>query len=213
LKKYNKIAILLVLQLFCFHENIIAQDTLSVSKPPRRVFKAEPLRATMLAIAFPGMGQIYNKKYWKVPIVYAGFGGVIFAMDYNSSRYITYLKAYQDLTDAIPETASYLDLPGLKDVDPSTYDPVLHPETYKPSDYSWYKDRMLRMVDYFKKYRDLSYIGIAAWYLLTILDANVDASLFDYDVSDNLDLEVKPVIIPVMSQAVPGLNLSLKVTF
>jgi len=167
----------------------------------------------MLAIAFPGMGQVYNRKFWKVPIVYAGFGGVLFAANYNSTRYITYLKAYQDLTDAIPQTDSYLNLPGLRDVDPRTYDPVLYPKTYKPADYSWYKDRMLRMVDYFKKYRDLSYIGIAAWYLLTILDANVDASLFNYDISDNLDLEVQPVMIPAMSQALPGLNLSLKVTF
>jgi len=167
----------------------------------------------MLAIALPGLGQIYNRKYWKVPVVYAGFAGVIYAVDFNSSRYIMYLKAYSDLTDAIPETASYLDLPGLENVDPRTYDPVLYPEDYNPSNYSWYKERMLRMVDYYKKYRDLSYIGIAAWWLITILDANVDASLFSYDVSDNLDLEVEPVMLPVMSQAVPGLGLSLKVTF
>lgn len=167
----------------------------------------------MLAIALPGLGQIYNRKYWKVPVVYAGFAGVIYAIDFNSSRYIMYLKAYSDLTDAIPETASYLNLPGLENVDPRTYDPVLYPEDYDPSSYSWYKERMLRMVDYYKKYRDLSYIGIAAWWLITILDANVDASLFSYDVSDNLDVEVEPVMLPVMSQAVPGLGLSLKVTF
>lgn len=199
--------------MFCFQENIFAQDTLSVSKPAKHTFKAEPLKATMLAMAFPGMGQIYNRKYWKVPLVYAGFAGVIYAVNYNSSKYVMYLKAYQDLTDKIWETASYLDLEALKNADPRDYDPVRHPDTYRPSDYSWYSERILGKVDYYKKYRDLSYIGIAAWYLITILDANVDASLLNYDISDNLDLEVEPIIIPDMSQSVPGLNLSLKVTF
>jgi len=213
LKTYFKISILLVLQLFCFQENIFAQDTLAVSKSVRHTFKAEPLRATMLAMALPGLGQIYNRKYWKVPVVYAGFAGVIYAVNLNSSRYNMYLKAYQDLTDKIWETASYLDLEALKTANPEDYDPIRHPDTYEPSSYSWYSERLLGRVDYYKKYRDLSYIGIAAWYLITILDANVDASLFNYDISDNLDLEVEPVIIPMMSQAVPGLNLSLKVTF
>jgi hypothetical protein len=213
LKTYFKISILLVLQLFCFQENIFAQDTLSVSKSVKHTFKAEPLKATMLAMSFPGLGQIYNRKYWKVPVVYAGFAGVIYAVNLNSSRYNMYLKAYQDLTDKIWETASYLDLEALKNANPEEYDPVRHPATYKPESYSWYSERILGRVDYYKKYRDLSYIGIAAWYLITILDANVDASLFNYDISDNLDLEVEPIIIPEMSQSVPGLNLSLKVTF
>jgi len=213
LRTYIKIAILLVLCLFCFQENAIAQDTLSVSKPPRHTFKAEPLRATMMAIAFPGLGQIYNRKYWKVPLVFAGFAGVIYAVSYNSSKYISYLKAYQDLTDKIPETASYLELEALKYADPTKYDPVLHPLTYREEDYIWYTERLLQRADYYQKYRDLSYIGIAAWYLLTILDANVDASLFNYDISDNLDIEVEPVINPGMGQLVPGLGLNFRVTF
>jgi hypothetical protein len=175
------------------------------------MFKAEPLRATMLALAFPGLGQIYNKKYWKVPFVYAGFGGVIYAVIYNSSHYNTFLKAYQDFTDDIPETDSYLKL--IKNADPSTYDPVLYPKTYIPSNASWYEERMLRQVDYFRKYRDLSYIGIAAWYLVTVLDANVDASLFNFDISNNLEVAVAPVQMPLMGYSLLGLNVSLRVTF
>ncbi|MDQ1297167.1 MAG: hypothetical protein QG611_1146, partial [Bacteroidota bacterium] len=114
----------------------------------------------MLAVALPGLGQIYNKKYWKVPFVYAGFGGIIFAISFNTTYYNRYMRGYQDFTDKIPETDSYIEI--IKNVDPSTYDPVLYPDTYNRSSESWYKEAMLRKIDYFKKYRDLSYIGIAA---------------------------------------------------
>lgn len=196
-----------------FSQNTFAQDTLLLRKQAKPSFKAEPMRATMLAVALPGLGQIYNRKYLKVPIVYAGFAGIIYAVGYNSKGYNTYMKAYQDLTDAIPETDSYLDLPALKSVDPKTYDPVLYPEDYSISSYTWYKEGMLRQIDYYKKYRDLSYIGIAAWYIFTILDANVDASLFNYNVSKNLELNVEPVQVPVPGQTGPGAKLNLKVNF
>ncbi|MGD0341814.1 MAG: DUF5683 domain-containing protein [Bacteroidales bacterium] len=180
-----------------------------MTKPSKHSFKAEPLRATMLAVALPGFGQIYNRKYWKVPFVYAGFGGIIYAIQYNSKEYNIYMKAYQDFTDDIPATNSYVNL--IKNVDPAIYDPVLHPKTYDPSTAAWYKERMLSAVDYFKRYRDLSYIGIAAWYLFTILDANVDASLFNYDISNDLDIKAEPVMLPLSGQA--GVGVSLKLTF
>jgi hypothetical protein len=208
LKSCHKIVILLIASLLFFQQQAGAQDTLALAKPQKRQFKAEPLRATMLAIALPGLGQIYNKKYWKVPIVYVGFGAIIYAADYNGSRYNTFLKAYQDLTDAFPETDSYLDIKEWKGVDPAEFDRVK-----EPSSYSWHKDQLIRQVDYYRKYRDLSYIGVAAWYLVTILDANVDASLFNYDINDNLDLEIAPVQVPISGQAVPGVNVTLRVTF
>lgn len=165
----------------------------------------------MLAVALPGLGQIYNRKYWKVPFVYAGFGGLVYAISFNTASHNRYLSAYQDFTDKIPETDSYLDL--IRNVDPATYDPVLHPDTFSPSTASWYEERMLRQVDYFKKYRDLSYIGIAVWYLYTILDANVDASLYNFDVSDDLDIKVEPMLIPLPLSREPLVGMSLRVTF
>jgi hypothetical protein len=72
---------------------------------------------------------------------------------------------------------------------------------------------MLKGIDYYRKYRDLSYIGFAVWYLVTILDANVDASLYNYDISDNLNLTLTPVQMPQPGQAGMGLNLCLRVTF
>lgn len=165
----------------------------------------------MLAVAFPGLGQVYNRKYWKIPLVYAGFGALIYSVGFNTSHHNKYMKAYQDFTDKIPETDSYIEL--VTWMDPSVYDPVLAPETYDPSNASWIKDGLLQGVDYYKKYRDLSYIGIAAWYLLSVLDANVDASLFNYDISNNLELDVAPVKLPVPGFPGAGLNLTLKLSF
>ena len=164
LKTFQKILIILILLLFCVQQNSYAQDTIPVTKPQKLKFKAEPLKATMLAVAFPGLGQIYNRKYWKIPFVYAGFGALIYSVRFNSSNYIKYMKAYQDFTDAIPATNSYV---VLIKADQKTYDPVVYPENLPgiASDASYYKDGMLRMVDYYKRYRDLSYIGIAGWYL------------------------------------------------
>ena len=202
---------MLILQLFCIQQKVIAQDTVSVSKPLRHTVKKDPLKATMMAVAFPGLGQIYNRKFWKIPLVYAGFAGLIYSAGFNSSNYITYMKAYQDFTDGIKGTDSYLKLIR---ADPSTYDPVLYPATYNPSNASYYKDGMLRMVDYYKRYRDLSYIGIAGWYLISILDANVDASLFNYDINDNLDIAITPVQLSLPAGFTgAGVNVSLKVTF
>jgi hypothetical protein len=170
------------------------------------------MRATMLAVVFPGLGQIYNRKYWKIPLVYAGFGGLFYSVRYNSSNYIKYMKAYQDFTDAIPETMSYMNV--IRGADPATYDPVRYPNSYNPSNAQYYKDGMLRMIDYFKRYRDLSYIGIAAWYIVSIIDANVDASLFNYDISNNLDIAVAPFQFPQSGNMMgAGINLTMKITF
>jgi hypothetical protein len=160
----------------------------------------------MLAVAFPGFGQIYNRKYWKIPVVYIGFGALIYSTGFNSKNYNRYFKAYQDFTDAIPQTNSYI---SLIPVAPSNYDPVKYPATY-----TYYKDAMLRMVDYYKRYRDLSYIGIAGWYLFSILDANVDASLFNYDISNNLNITFVPMQMTLPGGFVgAGFGVDLKVNF
>ena len=210
MKTFQKIAIIVIVLLFCIQQSTYAQDTLSVTKPVKHRFSAEPLRATMLAIAFPGLGQVYNRKYWKIPLVYAGFGAVVYSISFNSKNFNLYMKAYQDFTDAIPETKSYQKLIL---ADPKTYDPSVNPNADRAITQN-YKDAMLRMVDYYKRYRDLSYIGVGAWYLISILDANVDASLFNYDVTPNLDITVFPVQVPLPGGfAGAGINLGMKITF
>jgi hypothetical protein len=192
---------------------MFAQDTLVVAKPVKHKFKPETLKATMMAVSFPGLGQIYNRKYWKIPVVYAGFGALVYSAGFNSKRYILYMKAYQDFTDNILATDSYIKVIA-PTVDRNTYDPLWNPKGYNISSYSYYKDAMLTMVDYYKRFRDLSYIGIAGWYLLSILDANVDASLFNYDISNNLDIAVAPMQFSLPGGFVgAGINVSVKVTF
>lgn len=194
LKIFKKILLVIVLQIVCFQQHTFAQDTIYFDRPVKQKFAPEPLKATMLAVALPGMGQIYNRKYWKIPLVYAGFGGLVYAIGKNSSSYSTYMKALQDLQDEIPETNSYLNLRGWEDEDPAKFDKIKNPQSAQH-----YEDQMLRLVDYYKRYRDLSYIGVGFWYIITILDANVDASLFNYDVSNNLDIGVSP-----LQTALPG---------
>jgi len=191
-------------------QNISAQDTIPPLKPEKIKFKAEPLKATMMAVVLPGLGQIYNRKFWKIPVVYAGFGGLIYATGFNSAKYNDFMKAFQDFTDGIPQTKSYLNLiPG--SVDDPDGDPVLN---YSLSEESYWKDRLLQGVDYYKRYRDLSYIGIAGWYLISILDANVDASLFNYDISNNLDIAVFPSAVPLPGGFTgAGVNVGVTVTF
>ncbi|MBK7627286.1 MAG: hypothetical protein IPJ16_08870 [Bacteroidales bacterium] len=214
MKTIHTILFLVTLQ-FVVGQNItLAQDSIRIQTQVKQKFKADPLKATMMAVVFPGLGQIYNKKYWKVPIVYAGFASLIYSVGFNSAQYNQYLKALQDFSDKNPQTTSYLKLGKLKTIDPKTYDPVLYPDTYSPSQKAYYEEGMLRGVDGYKRYRDLSYIGIAGWYLLTILDANVDASLTNFDVSKNLDITFSPMrqLLPD-GFTVTGLNMQLLVLF
>lgn len=185
-------------------------DSIPARRDKEKRYIVEPVRSTMFAAALPGLGQIYNRKYWKVPFVYAGFGALGYAVTFNTRNYNTFINAYQDFTDIIPETDSYLTL--LKNLNPEQYDPVLHPETYNPSTESWVKTTLLNGVDYYRKYRDLSYIGIAAWYLFTIIDAHVDASLFDYDISDDLKASVLPLNFNFYGLS-PGITIGITKTF
>ncbi len=213
MKTFHKILIILILQLLCVQQNIFAQDTLVVTEPVKHKFKPETLKATMMAVSFPGLGQIYNRKYWKIPVVYIGFGALIYSAGFNGKNYNLYMKAYQDFTDNIKVTNSYLKvIPS--SVQQSTYDAVVYPNSYIPSNYSYYKDAMLQMVDYYKRYRDLSYIGIAGWYLFSVLDANVDASLYNYDISNNLNITLAPVQMTLPGGFIgAGLSVDLKVNF
>jgi hypothetical protein len=210
LKTIHKILIIALLQLLWINPRAFAQDSISVPAPVKhKLHGGDPMKATMMAVVFPGLGQIYNRKYWKIPLVYAGFGSLVYAISFNSSHYITYIQAYQDFTDDIPETNRFQEIPGIKELDPASYDKLKKPESY-----AYYKDQMLRMVDYYKRYRDLSYIGIAGWYLISILDANVDASLFNYDISDNLDVAILPMSVPMPGGMFgAGVNVSFTVNF
>ena len=159
-------------------------------------------RALWLAIVLPGAGQIYNRKFWKLPIVYGGFVGCAYAMRWNNQMYRDYSQAYLDLMDDDPNTQSYNQFLHLgAKIDDSNI------ERYK----AIFKNRK----DRFRRWRDLSFFCIVAVYALSVVDAYVDASLSEFDISKDLSLRVEPAIInnkvernPLKANAL-GLSCSL----
>lgn len=159
-------------------------------------------RALWLAIVLPGAGQIYNRKFWKLPIVYGGFVGCAYAMRWNNQMYRDYSQAYLDLMDDDPNTQSYNQFLHLgAKIDDTNI------ERYK----AIFKNRK----DRFRRWRDLSFFCIVAVYALSVVDAYVDASLSEFDISKDLSLRVEPAIInnkvernPLKANAL-GLSCSL----
>lgn len=181
----------------------LAPDTLTQKKKRDwTTWRPETKRAMWLALVLPGAGQIYNRKYWKLPIIYGGFVGCAYALRWNNMMYKDYSQAYMDLMDNDPNTQSYnqfLHL-GVK-IDETNID------RYK----TLFKNRK----DRFRRWRDLSVFCMIGVYALSIVDAYVDASLSEFDISDNLSLRVEPTIINnsaernVLKQNTLGLSCSL----
>ena len=145
-------------------------------------WRPDPKRALWLALVIPGGGQIYNRKYWKLPIVYGGFIGCIYAMNWNNTMYKDYSQAYLDLMDNDPGTQSY--------------NQFLHlGTTITPSNENRYKDIFKKRKDKYRRWRDLSFFVMVGVYALSVIDAYVDAELSVFDISDDLSLRVEPTII------------------
>ena len=140
----------------------------------------DPKKALWLAIVFPGGGQIYNRKYWKLPLIYGGFIGCAYALMWNGTMYRDYSQAYQDIMDNDPNSKSYEDfLPAGYDVNARL---------------DYLQGLFKRKKDYFRRYRDLSIFCMIGVYLLSIVDAYVDAELSSFDISRDLSMKVRPTI-------------------
>ena len=166
-------------------------------------WRPDPKRALWLALVIPGGGQIYNRKYWKLPLVYGGFIGCMYAMNWNNTMYKDYSQAYIDLMDNDPSTQSdnqFLHL-GMK----ITTD----------ADKKRYQDIFRKRKDKYRRWRDLSFFVMLGVYALSVIDAYVDAELSVFDISDDLSLKVEPTIINNRSSSNPldassvGLQCSL----
>ena len=145
-------------------------------------WRPDAKRAMWLAIVIPGAGQIYNRKYWKIPIVYGGFVGCIYAMQWNNQMYRDYSQAYLDIMDDDPNTQSYNQFLHLGNkIDESNID--RYTRLFKSR-----KDR-------YRRWRDLSFFVLVGVYALSVIDAYVDASLSEFDISKNLSMSVAPTII------------------
>lgn len=140
-----------------------------------------PKKAMWLAIVFPGGGQIYNKKYWKLPIIYGGFVGCIYALNWNNTMYRDYSQAYIDIMDDDPNTKSY------ENFIPPSYDVT--------QNLTRIQDLFRRKKNYYRRYRDLSLFCMIGVYVLSVIDAYVDAELSSFDISHDLSMKVKPTII------------------
>lgn len=149
----------------------------------KKEFKPDPVQAIWLGAVIPGYGQIMNRKYWKLPIVYAGFLGCYYAVGWNSNRYINYRNAYLDITDTDSQTNSFL---------------YLIPPGYTIDSYGGtgaFTGLLKTGMERARYNRDLSVIVTIAYYGLTLIDAFVDAHLYDFDISTDLSLNLRPVIL------------------
>ena len=173
-------------------EDSITIDSASLSKAlaPKALrkkrnwatWRPDTKRAMWLALVLPGAGQIYNRKYWKLPIIYGGFVGCAYAMSWNNQMYHDYSQAYLDIMDDDPNTQSYnqfLHLGALIDA----------------SNIERYKEIFRKRKDRYRRWRDMSMFVMIGVYAFSVIDAYVDASLSEFDISDDLSLRVEPTVI------------------
>ncbi len=175
-------------------------------KPSKRnwlTWRPNPKRALWMALVIPGGGQIYNRKYWKLPIFYGGFVGCIYAITWNNQMYHDYAQAYMDIMDDNPDTKSY--------------EQFLHFNTHiTESNRSRYQELFRKRKNRYRRWRDLASFVTMAVYALSVIDAYVDASLSDFDITPDLSLHVAPRVLndgssinPLQSPAI-GLGVGLK---
>lgn len=166
----------------------------------KREFNPDPTRAVWMSALFPGLGQIYNRRYWKLPIIVAGYMGLAYGTSWNARMYQDYQLAYADIMDDDPDTKSYLDF-FPPNVDESTLDK------------SWLSQTLKSRKDYYRRNRDLCIICCVGVYLLCMLDAYVDASLSHFDISEDISMDVTPAVMITPGHSKPTLGLNWAFTF
>ncbi len=160
----------------------------------KKNFVPDPKKALWMAIVFPGGGQVYNRKYWKIPLVYGGFLGCMYAMTWNNTMYRDYSQAYIDIMDKDDNTQSYMNfIPEWYDV---------------KGNMSRLQEMFKRKKNFYRRYRDLSMFCMIGVYALSIVDAYVDAELSDFDISSDLSMKVHPTIINDRFSAMHASGLS-----
>ena len=157
-------------------------------------FIPDPKKAMWLAIVIPGGGQIYNRKYWKLPLVYGGFIGCLYALNWNNTMYRDYSQAYIDIMDSDDNTKSYENfLPIGYDVN---------------ANIGRLQEIFQRKKNFYRRYRDMSIFCMMGVYALSILDAYIDAELSSFDISRDLSMRVHPAVINERYSAMRGGGMS-----
>lgn len=175
---------------------IVPVGEVGVDVEKRYSFNPDPTRAVWMSALFPGLGQLYNRRYWKLPIVVGAFMGLGYATNWNNTMLRDYTRAYSDIMDNDPSTKSYMDFfaPTVKEDD---------------LDKSWLTDLLRRRKNFYRRNRDLCIICMVGVYALAIIDAYVDASLSHFDISPDLSMDISPTLIPndTRRNGLPGIGV------
>jgi hypothetical protein len=165
----------------------ISTDSLKPTQIDSSNFKKSPVKAALFSLVLPGAGQIYNKKYWKVPIIYSLFGTLYYFSDRNNRQYHRYLNAY---------------IGNSKNKD--TIVDGIETGLYPP-------ENLISAKDYYRRNRDFTYILLGLAFFANVLDACVDTYMLNYDIGDDLSLRMRPIVIPTFAYGnYFGIKLELK---
>ncbi|MCE1197593.1 MAG: DUF5683 domain-containing protein [Marinilabiliales bacterium] len=167
----------------------VPKDSLQISVSTQKKVLS-PKKASIYAALFPGLGQVYNGKYWKLPIVYGGYVGLVYLYGWNSNNYNDFFDAYRTI-------AKYSTVDQMSQADKDYLNNLFKIPYWNlnnnPSHFGSFKNQLKSGKDYYRRNRDLSIIAIAALHVLSIIDASVDANLFDFDINDNLSMRIDPM--------------------
>lgn len=183
----------MLLSLLCFsleaQEASVPKDSLKISvSTQKKVFS--PKKASIYAAIFPGLGQVYNGKYWKLPIVYGGYAGLIYLFNWNNSYYNDFFDGYKVMLKY--ETVEQMTKADKDYLNKLFNYPSLNLNT-NPSRFQTLKTQLKSGKDYYRRNRDMSIIAIAALHVLSIIDASVDANLSDFEINDDLSMHLAPM--------------------
>lgn len=169
-------------------------------KKPVKRWIPDSNKSLWMAMVLPGAGQIYNRKYWKLPIIYGGFVGCAYALTWNTKMYNDYSQAYQDIMSDNPNNDSYKDfIPPYVDIE---------------SNLEYYQNTFKNAKDIYRRQRDLSIFAFIGVYLLSVIDAYVDAELSDFDISKDLSLKLEPTLFnDVLRNRPQGIGLQCNIKF
>ena len=210
----KQIILLIIGVLLLLPSRLNAQEEVAVVQQDKDTvasFAPNPTKAILYSAIFPGLGQIYNRKYWKLPIVYGGFLGCAYAITWNNATYTGYKNAYHDIqiVDNGGGDKTYVG-DSWKDYIP--YYARNNEEAWLSSYYSNFSNQLKSARDYHRRNLELSVIVTVGLYALCMIDAYVDAQLFSFDLSDDLSMKIDPVIFestPFQTKSL-GLQCSLK---
>ena len=163
-------------------------------------FNPNPTKAVWLSALFPGLGQIYNRRYWKLPIIVGGYMGLAYATTWNNGMLRDYSAAYSDIMDSDPATNSYMD-----------FFPPTTPES--SLDKTWLTKVLKSRKDFYRRNRDLCIISMVGVYLVAMVDAYVDASLSHFDISPDLSIDVAPAVFKESHDRLPSVGVQWAINF